>query len=233
MVANHSFSSTPAAPTRMSRKEGIFISFEGSEGTGKSTQIGRLAAILEGCGRQVLLTREPGGTAIGEKIRDLLQFSPEAAGMTAETELLLFAASRAQLVREVIAPALAAGICVIADRFYDSTTVYQGIGRGLGIPTVAAINQVAVGSVRPDWTILLDLDAATGHARALSSRGAKSDRIEDQPLAFFQKVRQGYLDLAAAEPERIEVIDASRGIEEIAAEIGQSFLSRFAWLRKS
>ncbi|MBL9152658.1 MAG: dTMP kinase [Verrucomicrobiales bacterium] len=200
-------------------KRGIFISFEGSEGCGKSTQIARLESRLRDVGIAVLRTREPGGTAVGERIRDLLQHAPEGAGMTSEAELLLFAASRAQLVREVIQPALDAGTWVIADRFLDSTTVYQGIGRGLGLEAVGAINAFAVGERLPDATFLLDMDAAVGHARAVASRGDAPDRMEDQPLAFFETVRQGYLDLAKAHPQRIHVIDASDGIERIEQRI--------------
>ncbi|MDF1814484.1 MAG: dTMP kinase [Verrucomicrobiales bacterium] len=213
-------------------KRGIFISFEGSEGCGKSTQISHLTQLLKDCGREVLITREPGGTVIGEKIRDLLQFTPEAEEMTNETELLLFAASRAQLVREVIQPALENGICVIADRFLDSTTVYQGIGRGLNASSVSKINDFAVGELKPDWTVLLDMDAAAGHARALASRSAQKDRIEDQPLTFFEKVRQGYLKLAEQNPERIEMFDASGSIDQLAKEIRQSCFSRFDCLEE-
>jgi dTMP kinase len=214
-------------------ERGIFISFEGSEGCGKSTQIDFLTEMLRSQGREVLVTREPGGTYVGEKIRELLQFTPEAEGMTDETELLLFAASRAQLVREVIRPALEKGICVIADRFLDSTTVYQGVGRGLKTESVEAVNRFAVGDTLPDWTILLDLDAATGHRRALEASGEQVDRIEDQPLAFFEAVRKGYLDLASRHPGRIQSIDASRSIGEIAGEIREACLSRFPWLEKA
>ncbi len=213
---------------------GVFISFEGSEGCGKSTQIERLVAFLAECGREVLVTREPGGTVVGERIRDLLQFTPEAVAMTDETELLLFAASRAQLVREVIRPALARGDWVVADRFLDSTTVYQGVGRALESGVVARINAFAVGETLPDWTILLDMDAAEAHARAIHSRGdGARDRIEDQPLDFFEKVRAGYLGLAAEEPERIEVFDASWPIDDIAARIRRRCQSRFAGILAS
>ncbi len=209
-------------------QRGKFISFEGSEGCGKSTQIKLLVSALEGQGHSVLVTREPGGTVVGEKIRELLQFTPEAENMTDESELLLFAASRAQLVREVIEPALDNGQWVIADRFLDSTTVYQGVGRGLGIETVGAINSFAVGETLPDLTILLDMDAADGHARAVASRGEdQPDRIEDQPLEFFQSVRQGYLDLAQKEPERIVIVDARKTIEEVEQSIRGIFEERF------
>jgi dTMP kinase len=208
-------------------QRGKFITFEGSEGCGKSTQIRRLVERLEGRGVEVILTREPGGTVIGEKIRHLLQYDPEAAGLTDESELLLFAASRAQLVRERILPALEAGKWVVADRFFDSTTVYQGVGRGLDLAAVRSINQFAVGPAIPDLTLLLDLDAATGHARAVQASGEKEDRIESQPLAFFEAVRHGYLELARAEPDRIALIDASVGIEEVSAAIDALVECRF------
>lgn len=202
-------------------QKGRFISFEGSEGCGKSTQIRLLADALERDGRQVLLTREPGGTVVGEHIRDLLQHTPEAAAMTPEAELLLFAASRAQLVREVLRPALEQGRWVVADRFLDSTTVYQGLARGLERGAVEAVNRFAVGSLLPDLTLLLDMDAAEGLARAnaASREAGRTDRMEGQGLEFFEKVRQGYLELAASEGSRIEVIDASGGIEEVQAGI--------------
>jgi len=207
-------------------QRGKFISFEGSEGCGKSTQIRRFVEMLRGEGREVVLTREPGGTVVGEKIRHLLQYDPEAANLTDESELLLFAASRAQLVRELILPALEAGKWVVADRFCDSTTVYQGIARGLDTDSVRRINAFAVGDALPDLTLLLDLDAATGHARAVHSSGPVGDRMESQPLAFFEAVREGYLTLARSEPERIAVIDASVGIDEVSARIDQVFRER-------
>lgn len=208
-------------------KRGKFITFEGSEGCGKSTQIRRFVAMLESGGLDVVQTREPGGTAVGEKIRSLLQHDAEGAGLTDETELLLFAASRAQLVREVILPALSGGKWVVADRFFDSTTVYQGVGRGLDAEAVRGINRFAAGAAIPDLTILLDLDAEKGHSRAVAASGPEVDRMESQPLAFYQAVRRGYLDLAAAEPGRIAVIDASAGIDAVAARIRQEFENRF------
>lgn len=212
-----------------SMQRGIFISFEGSEGCGKSTQIARLETRLrESAGLEVLRTREPGGTFIGEHIRELLQHTAGAENMTSETELLLFAASRAQLVREIIRPRLEAGDWVIADRFLDSTTVYQGAGRGLDADSVEAINRFAIGDWLPDLTFLLDLDAETGHRRAVTADGGhQPDRIEAQPIAFFEKVRAGYLELAGRNPERIVVIDASGSIDAIAAEIWKHCRDRF------
>src|SRR5450432_556268 len=146
-------------------ERGVFITFEGTEGCGKSTQVQRLAARLGQSGVFFLLTREPGGTAIGETIRDLLQFAPEGKDMKPETELLLFEASRSQLVREIIEPALVEGTCVISDRFFDSTTVYQGAARKLDAKTVTDLNRVAVGNCIPDLTFILDVDEQTAHLR--------------------------------------------------------------------
>lgn len=209
-------------------QRGKFITFEGSEGCGKSTQIRRFVALLESGGVEVLQTREPGGTDVGEKIRHLLQHDEEAGDLTDESELLLFAASRAQLVREVILPALEQGKWVVADRFYDSTTVYQGVGRGLNVEAVQQINAFAAGSAIPDLTLLLDLDAEIGHSRAVAASGGKADRMESQPLAFFESIRQGYLDLASTDPDRIAVIDASPGIDEVGERIRAEFESRLS-----
>lgn len=207
-------------------QRGKFISFEGSEGCGKSTQIRRFVEWLRSLGYEVLVTREPGGTPAGEKIRHLLQHDPDGERLTPESELLLFAASRAQLVREVILPALDRGAWVVADRFLDSTTIYQGVGRGLDREAVACINAFAVGSALPDLTFLLDLDAATGHARAVAASGTLHDRMESQPLSFFEAVRRGYLALASAEPSRIAVIDASRSIDEVFSSLLGAFRER-------
>lgn len=186
---------------------GFLLSFEGSEGCGKSTQIALLRARLEAMGRSVVVLREPGGTELGESIRHLLQHAKEGAAMTPETELLLFAASRAQLVREKIRPLLEAGTFVILDRFLDSTTVYQGIARGLPLESVRAINHFAIGGTLPQLTLVLDMDSATAWQRIHQS-GRELDRMESQPQSFFEKVRQGYLEVAQAEPQRIQVIDA-------------------------
>ncbi len=203
---------------------GLFITFEGSEGCGKSTQIALLRERLEGAGMKVLLTREPGGTAIGEKIRSLLQYDPEGEALTPEAELLLFSASRAQLVRDVIGPALEAGTHVVADRFFDSTTVYQGAGRGLDLDIIRSINRFVSGNCVPDITFLLDMDAATARERAHVSTKKEegegvSDRMENQPAGFYELVRAGYLGLAQAEPERFAVLDAARDSATIAEEI--------------
>ncbi|MDB6118039.1 MAG: tmk 1 [Verrucomicrobiaceae bacterium] len=197
---------------------GLLISFEGSEGCGKSTQIQRLRARLENAGRTVLMLREPGGTLIGEHIRTLLQHTPEAAALSPEAELLLFAASRAQLVREKIRPSLDAGNVVVLDRFLDSTTVYQGIARGLPLDSVHAINHFAVGGTLPHLTIVLDMSASAAWERIRAS-GRELDRMESEPLEFFEKVRQGYLHLAVEQPDRMVVLDAAQSPEAIETQI--------------
>ena len=208
---------------------GLFISFEGSEGCGKSTQVKRLAARLKREGLPFLLTREPGGTPIGEKIRELLQFAPESAKMTPETELLLFEASRSQLVREVIEPALARGSLVIADRFSDSTTIYQGAARALDPKIVQQLNAFAIASCRPDLTIILDLDVATAQKRMLRRVRpvGRPDRMEQEPLEFYERVSAAYRKLAVRESDRVQLIDGSRSIDEIEAEIWQLVRARF------
>jgi len=198
-------------------KKGTFITFEGGEGCGKSTHIDRLVTRLRRDGHQVLVTREPGGTDVGEQIRHILQYSKQSAAMVPETELLLFCASRAQLVHEVIEPALNASRVVIGDRFFDSTTVYQGVGRKIAPQAVAAINNFAVNASLPDLTLVIDLDPRVGLERA---RGRELfDRMENQSLEFYDRVRQGYLDLAGREADRVKVIDGSRSIEAIEKQI--------------
>jgi dTMP kinase len=199
---------------------GFLLSFEGSEGCGKSTQISLLRTRLEAAGRSVVVLREPGGTELGESIRHLLQHAKEGAAMTPETELLLFAASRAQLVREKIRPLLEAGTFVILDRFLDSTTVYQGIARGLPLESVRAINHFAIGGTLPQLTLVLDMDSATAWQRIHQS-GRELDRMESQPQSFFEKVRQGYLEVAQAEPSRVKIIDASATPEVVHESIWQ------------
>ena len=208
-----------------------FITFEGSEGCGKSTQVRRLTARLEKGAVPFLITREPGGTPIGESIRELLQFAPQSASMTAETELLLFEASRAQLVREVIKPALKAGNCVIADRFFDSTTVYQGVARKLDGKIVAQLNAFAVADCMPDVTFVLDVDLKTAQARMKGPR--RPDRMEMQSEDFYERVIDGYRKLAEAEPKRIMLIDGSRSPDEIESEIWRTITSRFPILGPS
>ncbi len=202
-----------------------FITFEGSEGCGKTTQAQRLAVRLERLGIPHLVTREPGGTPIGETIRELLQFSQHNSGMRPETELLLFAASRSQLVREVIKPALEHGLCVIADRFFDSTTAYQGAARKLDREMVERLNAFVVGDCVPDITFLLDVDAATAASRMQKPR--KADRMEQQPADFYERVREAYRELAKRDPNRVVLIDGSRTADQIENEIWEMLCSRF------
>jgi len=209
-----------------------FITFEGSEGCGKSTQAEGLAAHLKQGGVPYILTREPGGTLIGESIRELLQFAPHNSNMTPETELLLFEASRSQLVREVIKPALERGMCVIADRFFDSTTVYQGAARKLNRQVIEGLNGFAVGNCVPDITFVLDVDAATAESR-MQRMQRQADRMEQQPAEFYERVREGYRALAAREPGRIVLINGSRDPNEIEMEIWKILCSRFSVLAKT
>ncbi len=203
-----------------------FITFEGSEGCGKSTQAQKLAARLERSGIPYLVTREPGGTAIGETIRELLQFAPHGAGMTPQTELLLFEASRSQLVREIIKPALERGVCVISDRFFDSTSVYQGAARNLDRQIVDQLNAFAVGDCRPDKTFVLDVDAATAASR-MRRAVRKPDRMEQQPAEFYEQVRQAYRELATREPQRVILVDGAQPADKIEDEIWETVSSYY------
>jgi len=198
---------------------GLFITFEGTEGCGKSTQINALAARLQDQGQQVLQTREPGGTPLGEAVRNLLQHDEAGVDMAPETELLLFTASRAQLTRERILPAIAKGEIVLCDRFMDSTTVYQGVARNIDSQAVAAINRFAVGEARPDLTILIDLSPEVGMARVHARCDGQLDRIEQEAIEFFQAVRAGYLKLAESEPKRFLVLDGSASVEVLEQQI--------------
>jgi dTMP kinase len=196
---------------------GKFITFEGGEGCGKSTLIGQVAARLRAGGRGVLVQREPGGTELGEEVRHILLRHKKMTGMVPEAELLLFCASRAQLVRQVIQPALREGQVVLADRFFDSTTVYQGVGRQIDAGNVATINRFAVGECVPDLTIVIDLDPRIGLERA---KGRELfDRMENQALEFHQRVRQGYLELARREPQRVQVVDGSQSLAAVSEQV--------------
>src|SRR5262249_52719024 len=207
-----------------------FITFEGSEGCGKSTQVQLLANRLDAAHIPFLITREPGGTAIGETIRELLQFAPQSAGMTPETEVLLFEASRAQLVRQVIKPALERGECVIADRFFDSTTVYQGVARKIERKIVRQLNTFAVGDCVPDVTFLLDVDLETARGRMKGPR--RPDRMEQEADEFYEKVRHGYLELAKRQKDRLVVIKGWAPPIDIANEIWKILAKRFPKLAK-
>ena len=192
-----------------------FITFEGGEGVGKSTQIELLATALRKAGYTVLTLREPGGRPISEAIRSIL-LDPENTELSPRTELLLYEAARAQLVDEVIAPALACGTVVLCDRFFDSTTAYQGYARGLDRAEIQTLNLFATGDLVPTRTIVLDLPPEKGLSRATIH---KADRLERESLTFHKKVRDGFLALAEAEPHRVRVVDADNTPEQIAVEI--------------
>lgn len=193
---------------------GIFITLEGIEGCGKSTQVEVLRRHLTERGHEVLVTREPGGSAIGEKVRDIL-LDAGNRGMAALTELLLYEASRAQHVEEVIRPALEAGDIVISDRFYDASTAYQGYARGLGADKVSKLNLVATGGLKPDLTIVLDLPASEGLRRLIKDL----DRIESEAIDFHERVRNGYIEIARSEPERVKVVDSSGSLKATSAQV--------------
>jgi len=202
--------------------KGKFITFEGPEGSGKSTQIAKLARRLRDRGRKVLCTREPGGTRTGEAIRNILQHDAAGEPICAEAETLLFAASRAQLVNRVILPALKKGTCVLCDRFADSTTVYQGFGRGLDAESISVINSFAIDGAVPNLTILLDVDVKKGFARLGKRNCARNtgrDRIEREKRSFHERVRSGYLKLAKRERKRFAVIDANRNIAAVETDV--------------
>jgi dTMP kinase len=197
---------------------GLFITFEGTEGCGKSTQVRRLADRLTAQGRPPMVLREPGGTPLGEEIRHLLKHHPSNAGMNAEAELLLMNASRAQLVREIIRPALDAGQIVLCDRFADSTLAYQGYGRGLNLDVVRRVLELAVGTTRPDLTFLLSVPVSVSEARRAARARAEAgprDRFEENDRGFFERVERGYRELSAAEPDRIKVIDSQQSVEQV------------------
>jgi len=199
--------------------KGVFITFEGTEGCGKSTQVRLLAERLTAMGHRVRTPREPGGTPVGEEIRHTLKHSPNNHAMTAEAELLLMNASRAQLVREVIRPALEAGEIVVCDRFYDSTTAYQGHGRQLDLEAVRAIIEFAVGGTKPDLTLFLQVPPEVSAARLQSRQSALPpvrDRIEEADQDFFERVAQGFSIIAAREPQRVKVIPGAQPAEAVS-----------------
>ncbi|HEO72649.1 MAG TPA: dTMP kinase [Candidatus Hydrogenedentes bacterium] len=195
---------------------GTFITFEGGEGSGKSTQIALLRAHLESQGYAVEVLREPGGTAIAEAIRTVL-LDPANTTMSPVTELLLYEAARAQLVDERIRPALDAGKIVLCDRFADSTTAYQGAGRALAVETVLALHDVATRGVWPQLTIVLDLPVEEGMKRV--ANGGAPDRLEAESLDFHERVRQCFLRLAEQDPERVRIVDGTKAIKVVAGQI--------------
>ncbi len=194
---------------------GLFVALEGGEGAGKSTQASRLVEWLRGSGHEVVVTREPGATAVGARVRELLLDPGTALGPHAEA--LLYAADRAEHVATVIRPALQRGAVVVSDRYIDSSIAYQGFGRGLEPETVAAMSRWATGGLLPDLTVLLDLPVGAGRTR-LHARGGL-DRMEAEADAFHERVRQGFGQLAAAEPARYTVLDATGGIDQVAQQV--------------
>jgi dTMP kinase len=215
-----------AARARPPTPRGVLISFEGSEGSGKSTQIAHLAEQLQLVGREVVSTREPGGTEIGEQVRNIIVHNSKGDEMCAETELLLFAASRAQLVREIIAPNLLKGVVVLCDRYIDSSTVYQGVARNLSRDPVQQINQFAVGNVLPDLTIVLDVPTGVSLNRINQRASDLPNRMERENIDFYKKVRDGYLVLARSLPKRFFVVDGMLPEKEIRKLIWAEVKSR-------
>ncbi len=191
---------------------GRFITFEGIEGSGKSSQITLLTEYLRSKQRAVMLTREPGGTPIGDQVRKVL-LDPANKALDPQAELLLYAASRAQHLTQVVRPALASGMVVLCDRFSDATIAYQGYGRGLDLTVIHALDRIVTAGMRPDLTIVLDVEAAVGLARARSrndQQGLEAEaRFENEALAFHERVRQGYLALAREAPDRMKIVDAA------------------------
>ncbi len=195
-------------------KKGIFISFEGIEGTGKSTQARLLRDWLEGQGMEAVLTREPGGTEIGKGIRGVL-LSEEHGAMDPVTELLLYAADRRQHIKEIVLPSLQQGLVVITDRFSDSTRAYQGSARGLDLKLLDVLDGAATGGLKPDLTLVMDMDVREGLLR--NQNANKRDRLELEDVAFHERVRAGFLDIQKAEPERVRLVDATGTVEDVHA----------------
>ncbi len=198
------------------KTKGRFITVEGGEGAGKSSNLAYIQSLLEVAGKQVLFTREPGGTPLGEAIRELL-LGHKHTGMADDTELLLMFAARAEHLQQKILPALEQGIWVLCDRFTDASFAYQGAGRGLSHEKIANLERFVQGSLRPDLTLLLDLPVETGLQRA--GQRSEPDRFESEQRDFFEKVRAGYLQIAAREPDRVKVVDASPALESVQSQI--------------
>jgi dTMP kinase len=196
--------------------KGRFITVEGGEGAGKSSNLAYIQSLLEAAGKQVLFTREPGGTPLGEAIRELL-LGHKHTGMADDTELLLMFAARAEHLQQKILPALEKGVWVLCDRFTDASFAYQGAGRGLSLKKIAELQQFVQGSLRPDLTLLLDLPVDQGLTRA--GKRSDPDRFESEHRDFFEKVRNGYLQIAAREPGRVQVIDAAPALEQVQEKI--------------
>jgi dTMP kinase len=207
-----------AAPSPAPSGRGLFVVFEGGDGAGKSTQVGLLVDALRAEGHDTLRTREPGGTPLGERVRELV-LDPAHGPVDARAEALLFAAARAAHVAQLIRPALAAGRTVVCDRFADSSAAYQGAGRGLGLDRVAELNAWATAGLVPDLTVLLDVPAGTGRTRREARDGTAGDRLETEPDAFHDANRAAFLELAGRAPERYLVLDATRPAGELAAAV--------------
>ena len=208
----------------VARSNAKFISFEGGEGAGKSTQIQRLAAYIESCGKPVCTTREPGGSIGAEEIRGLL-VEGEADRWDSTTETLLLAAARRSHMNDLITPALENGDWVLCDRFIDSTRAYQGYGQGLDLALIAQLQEIAVGNFSPDLTILLDISVEDGLARAASRGGAA--RYEQMDISMHLRIREGFLKMAAAEPDRFVIVDAGQSIDAVSVEIKNCIAGRF------
>lgn len=209
---------------------GCFITFEGIEGCGKTTQILMLAQRLKSAGHEVTVTREPGGCPISDQIRSVL-LNGSNRNMSPMTELLLYAAARAQHVSEVISPAIEAGRIVLCDRFTDATLAYQGFARGLDRKLIEHLNRLARGELRPLLTILFDCPVEIGLSRAVSpldGQGIREDRFERESLAFHQRVRDGYAEIASLEPDRIITIHANRGVDAVAEDVYRAVIDRIA-----
>ena len=209
---------------------GRFITLEGPEGAGKSTQAAMLISKLESRGLEVVYTREPGGTRLGEAIRGILQFDAAGESPCPESEVLLFEASRAQLVRRLILPSLDRGAWVVCDRFADSTTAYQGFGRAFPVEMMETLNQFAIGPAVPDMTLLFDINVSLGLQRCAKrqhGQPAPLDRIESETLEFHERVRQGYLALARRYPSRFRLIDAMRDVSSVSSDVWSAVASAF------
>jgi dTMP kinase len=204
---------------------GTFITVEGGEGAGKTTMMDRMAEWLAARGRVVVRTREPGGTELAEKLREIL-LDKNTVGLSGQAELLLMFASRAQHLAELIRPALRRGDTVLCDRFTDATWAYQGGGRGLPLEDIGALERVVHGDLQPDLTVLLDIPVEQGLQRA--SRRGEADRIEGESTGFFERVRRAYLERAAAAPERFAVVDASAGLERVWTQVESILQQRIA-----
>lgn len=212
------------------KNKGFFISLEGGEGCGKSTQLNRMADALRKTypGREIITTRSPGGTPVAERIRTILKEKTEGENVAPETELLLFGACHAQMVRALIRPALDRGAIIITDRFFDSTVVYQGCARGLDRSVVRDVNRFACGDVKPDLTIVLDLPPEAGAARTHARAVVETDRFDSETEAFHRAIRAGFLELAKEEPERFAVVNAAQSIDAVTADIMEVIHGRMA-----